>query len=247
VFAPKVYTKVTAPDGFSIGTFRQHCYTADAMKHYCFLCVLFAAICAVPVVAQSTQAALASPTPILHEMEMGFAYALPSDWNVIDMAPALPVIKQKSEQKAESEAEKKGVQCAQIVLTARKGQPASVVVIMALPFDCFGQKMTDNDLPAFGIGAAKGLEKAFDVTSPAYSAYSLRGHNFWIERTKGTSKQNPDAKYTIEATCTILKKGAACWLMMAPDEVALRAMESGAVTLDGDVAPELVPATAFKK
>lgn len=219
------------------------------MKNRFFAFVLFLLCAAAPLLAQSTEeVAAVVPKPVVHANELGFSYALASDWNVLDIAPAVPVIKQKSAQNAESDAEKQGVSCAQIALTARKGQPSSVVVVMALPFDCFGQKMTENDLPAFGMGAAQGLQKAFNVSNPVYSAYSLNGkHNFWIERTKGTSKDHPETQYTIEATCTILKKGAACWLIMASDEAALRAIESGAVTLDSDSAAELVPATAFKK
>lgn len=226
--------------------FRNTATLPDAMKLHNLIC-LFLVLCAVPSMAQSPANVAATPKPVSHANEMGFAYSLPSDWEVLDMAPAVPTIKQNNSEKAKSEAEKKGVNCAQIALTARKGDPATVVVIMALPFDCFGQTMTDKDLPAFGMGAAQGLERQFNITNPVYSAYSLTGHHFWIERTKGTSKENPELQYTVEAACTILKKGAACWLMLASDEDALRTIESGAVTLDGDVAPELVPATAFDK
>ena len=216
------------------------------MKPYFLTCAIFL-LCAAPLVGQSSPAAVATIKSVVHTNDIGFAYALPSDWNVLDMAPALPVIKQNNTQKAESDAEKKGVNCAQIALTARKGQPASVVVVMALPFDCFGQRMTDNDLPAFGMGAAEGIQRKFNVSTPAYSAYSLGGHNFWIERAQGTLKEHPEVQYTVEATCTILKKGAACWLMLAADDDALRTIEKGAIILDGDTAPELVPATAFTK
>jgi hypothetical protein len=131
--------------------------------------------------------------------------------------------------------------------TAHHGDPVSVIVVVVLPFDCYGQTMAADDLPGFGSGAAEGLKQAFDIFEPVYGSYSLGSHPFWIERAKGNPKGRPEAQYTVEIACTILKKGAACWMTMAADEPSLLAFEHSLVTLDGEASTPLVPATAFAK
>jgi len=107
--------------------------------------------------------------------------------------------------------------------------------------------MTESDLPGMGSGAMEGIEQNFDVSEPNYGVYSLGSHSLWIERTKGTLKGHPEAKYTVETVCSILKKGAVCWMAIAADDAALQSFEHGAVTLDGEVPAPLVPADAFVK
>jgi hypothetical protein len=53
--------------------------------------------------------------------------------------------------------------------------------------------------------------------------------------------------YTVETVCSVLKKGAVCWMAMAADKAGLQTFENGAVALDGEVPAALVPATAFEK
>ncbi len=139
------------------------------------------------------------------------------------------------------------MECVQVTLTARHGSPASVVVAVELSFACFGQTMSDKDLPGFADGASDGLRKSFTISDVQYGTYQLSTHNFWIERAKGTVIDHPEAKYTIEIACTLLKKGAVCWMTMAADEAALGAFESGPVSLEGATPTPLVPADAFEK
>ena len=148
---------------------------------------------------------------------------------------------------AKSEDEKKGIGCVQVALTARHGDPASVVVVVALPYDCYGQTMTEKDLPAFGSGASEGLNNTFDISEPIRGVYSLGTHSIWVERAKGTLKGSPDSKYTMETVCSIMKNGAVCWMAMAADDNALQTFENGAVTLDGEAPVVLVPSSAFVK
>jgi hypothetical protein len=77
--------------------------------------------------------------------------------------------------------------------------------------------------------------------------YALGTHRLWIERAKGSLKGHLETQYTVEIACSMLKKGAACWMTMAADEASLRAFERGRVTLDGEAAAPLVPSTAFDK
>jgi hypothetical protein len=192
-------------------------------------------------------APVVAPAAVTHANDMGFSYNLPSDWDVKDIAPALPALHQQLEKSAANEGEKKGAACVEIPLIASHGSPKSVIEVVTLGFDCFGQKFTDKDLPAFAIGVAGGMKKTFTITDPTYGAYSLGTHSIWIERAQGTLISRPETKYTVETVCGILRKGAVCWTALASDDTALRTFEHGSVTLEGETAAELVPATAFAK
>lgn len=188
-----------------------------------------------------------APATQTHASEVGFSYSLPADWEVVDTKPTLPQVQQEVAKTAKSEGEKKGIACVQVALTARHGDPASVVVVVALPYDCYGQTMTEKDLPGFGSGASEGLKNTFDITSPMRGTYSLGTHSLWIERATGTLKDDPKVKYTVETVCSVLKKGAVCWMVMAADDTALRIFEQGEVGLDGEALAALVPSSAFQK
>jgi hypothetical protein len=69
----------------------------------------------------------------------------------------------------------------------------------------------------------------------------------WIERAKGNPKGHPEMPYTLEIACSLLKKSAVCWMIVAGDDQALKQFEGNAVTLNGDFFTDLVPATAFDK
>ncbi len=183
----------------------------------------------------------------MHSSPLGFSYGLPSDWEVVDAQPTLPLMKQQQSQSAATEEEKKGIECVQVALTARHGAPASVVVVVELPFACFGQQLSDKDLPGFAQGASEGIKKTFVISEPDYGAYTLGTHSLWIERAKGVVIGHPEAQYTVEIACSLLKKGAVCWMAMAANDDALHTFERGNVSLDGEAPAALVPATAFDK
>jgi hypothetical protein len=182
-----------------------------------------------------------------HASELGFSYSLPQDWEVVDAQVTLPKAKEQADQSAATDEEKRGLACVQVALTARHGDPASVLVEVALPFDCFGQEMSEKDLPGFATGASEGLKQTFDIGESVFGSYALGSHSMWIERAKGNPKGHPELPYTVEITCSLLKKAAVCWMAMAADDAALRVFERGAVTLDGESANALVPSTAFDK
>jgi hypothetical protein len=204
------------------------------------LATVLLVLCAASLLAQAP-----APATEKHTSDLGFSYNLPADWAVVDINPMLPAVKQEQSQAAASEDEKKGIACVEIDLTARHGTPASVVLVMQLPFGCFGQQMTDKDLPGFAQGASEGLKKSFVISEPVYGAYMLGNHNMWIERAQGVVIGHPESQYTVEVACGLLKKGAVCWMAMAADQAALQTFEHGAVTLDGEASAMLVPATAF--
>jgi hypothetical protein len=204
-------------------------------------------LCAASLAAQAPATSAAAPVAYAHTGDLGFSYSIPSDWMVVDTSLTLPAVRQKVENEATSADERKGAACAQVALTARHGDPASVIVVVALPFACFGQEMTSKDLPDFASGASEGLKKSFNLADPLRGAYSLGTHSVLIERARGTIIGHADTTYTVETVCSILKKGAVCWMTMAADDAALQAFENGAVTLDDDTATVLVPANAFQK
>ena len=208
---------------------------------------LFTALLALCSAALVAQAPVSAPVAQAHTSDLGFSYSLPVDWEVVDTAASLPVVQQQVAKTASSEEEKKGISCVQIALTARHGAPPSVVVVVALPFACFGQTLSDSDLPGFAMGASEGLTNTFDITDPVYGSYSLGAHSVWIERATGLLKDHHEVKYTVETVCSVLKKGAVCWMTMAANQDALQTFENGAVKLDGEAPATLVPTSAFAK
>ena len=216
------------------------------------LLVSFLVIGSASLQAQTPAPALGNGAPgnnpsHVHQSELGFGYSVPSDWEVVDAQATLPAAKAQADQSATSDDEKKGLACVQIALTARHGDPTSVMVEVALPFACFGKELTDKDLPGFAQGASEGLKQSFDIGEPVYGSYQLGTHGMWIERAKGAPKGHPELPYSVEIACSLLKKAAVCWMAMAADDAALHTFEHGAVTLDGEAPMALVPLTAFDK
>jgi hypothetical protein len=175
---------------------------------------------------------------------VGFSYSLPGEWEVL---PSQPAPQPKQEQTEPVPEARQGIGCIDVPLTARRGNPASVIVVVALPFDCFGQTMAYSDLPGFGDGAAQGLKQTLDIIEPIAASYKLAGHAIWIQRAKATPKGKTAPQYTVEIACTVLEKGAVCWLAQAADAAALEAFEHASVTLDGAQAGALVPQDVFVK
>ncbi|MGP8253105.1 MAG: hypothetical protein ACLQHF_13815 [Terracidiphilus sp.] len=198
-----------------------------------------------PLSAQTPSPAGGAPGSRTYSNPLGFSYDLPADWEVVDSQPSLPQVKEKATREVSSEEEKKGVACTQIGLTARHGNPASVILVETLPYDCFGQQMTENDLPGFGAGVAEGLKQSFDLGDPQVVSYTLGSHRLWAERVHGNPKGQPDGHYTIEISCALLRKAAVCWMMMAADSTSLAIFENGSLALEGDSPTPLVPAATF--
>jgi hypothetical protein len=189
-----------------------------------------------------TNAPAATQPARVDDGDVGFSYSLPADWEFVAPPPA----PRATVPFPDAMGAKKGDACVEVVLTAKQGTPASVVVVTALPFACYGQSMKPSDLANFGSGgAAEGLKQTFDVTDPVLGNYTLGSHAMWIERAKGTPKGHAGDPFTFETVCTVLEKGAVCWMTMAADWHSLHAFERAQVTLDGEISPELVPPHSF--
>jgi hypothetical protein len=199
-----------------------------------------------PMAAQSAQPSLHAPAQV-ESKDIGFSFSLPGEWEVVEAIPALTPQQQKDEQKAPSAEARQGIACIDVPLTAQRGKPASVIVVVALPFACFGQTMGYDDLPGFGDGAAEGLKRTLDIIEPISASYKLDGHRMWIQRAKATPIGKTSPEYTVEIACTVLEKGAVCWLVQAADAAGLAAFEHAMVTLDGVNVGALVPKDVFVK
>lgn len=186
---------------------------------------------------------LAAQAPHVHNDALNFTYSVPEDWQIVVPKPPAPPPQNKPLNAPEEV--RKGMDCVDVPLTATHGSPPSVIVLVTLPFDCFGQSMSRRDLEGFGAGVTEGLKRTFDILNPVESAYSLAGHSMWIERVKATPKGKSAPVFTIETVCTLLQKGAVCWMAQAGDEAGLSEFEHGPVTLEGQAAKQLVPANVF--
>ena len=192
----------------------------------------------------SGQAANVAEPPIFRS-GADFTFNYPSDWEVVDMKPVIPVQRLKAEQEATSDMERRGADCTDLQLTIRHGNPASVILIMFMEYKCLGLELKESDLGSTGLGIAKGLTRSFNVKDPKYGAYTLGKHAFWIERANGSPVNHPEHEYELETACTLLKKGLACWLAMAGTPDTIAAFEASKVSLEGDSSVALVPASVF--
>jgi hypothetical protein len=182
-----------------------------------------------------------------HSSELGFSFIMPSDWEVQDTAPMLPVIQQQAANKTTREDEKKDIGCMQVPLKANHGAPPSSVVVVGLTYECIGQHFTDSDLASFGGGVANSLKKTWIVVEPVYGAYMLGTHSVWIERANGSPIAHPESKRILEMVCSMLKKSAVCWMAFVVSDTDLQAFEQSRVSLDGETPIPLVPPTAIAR
>lgn len=201
-----------------------------------------AAICILALISGALAMAQ-TPASRTYANPLGFSYSIPGDWEVLDSTASVADAKRKADATATSDAEKKSISCVEAGLTAR--HQGSVIVEVVLPFDCYGSVLAESELAGFGGGVASGVQKSLTVSNPSTNIYALGTHRVWIERSKGTPKDDPSRQYTMELACTLLKKTAVCWMTLAADDSSLAVFEHGAVTLEDFGPVELVPVDAF--
>ena len=206
---------------------------------------LFLALLGAPVLAQGPPASN-PPTSHTYSNPLGFSYTLPADWQAVETQPPPAEVKQKTALSGTGQSDNKGVACTHLDLTARHGDPPSVIDQVVLPLHCASQPLTLNDLPALGAGAADGIKQNFDAGTPQIASYTLGTHRLWAERAQGRLKSQPDRHMTVEISCALLARAAVCWLAMAADEASLAAFENANVTLEDDSPAPLIPAGTFQ-
>lgn len=208
-----------------------------AMKGRLLFCTLLWA--ALPAVAQT-------PALTPHVTPIGFTINLDADWTEIDMSAQMAAARQQVAQAAISEVEKRGITCLEMPLTARHGNPPSMLTVVDLPWSCMGIQATEKDLPGFGMGALQNLRQQFEMEEPATSTFALGHHAGWTARAKATPR-GTQLGYTIEVACTLVEKGSVCAMIVAADATTLSHFEQLPVVLDGTSFPALVPAGTYGK
>ena len=191
--------------------------------------------------AASTPAAAPAQPPRVEDSKIGFSYSLPADWEFV----ATPPVRKVTEPYPGPATVRKGNACIETVFTAKHGSLASVVVVTALPFACYGHTMKARDLGSLGAGAVEGLKRTFSVHDSVQGNYTLGGHTVWIERAKGAPKEHEKTPFVYETACTVLARGAVCWMIAAADWNSLHDFEQAPVTLEGERFAALVPVNAF--
>ena len=151
--------------------------------------------------------------------------------------------------KSKNTLETRATQCRrmELLLSRSKALGGGMVVVTAIPFDCIGRTLSEDDLPSLRSLASQ------DATGAAMLAagmvretkYILGSQTMWIDRATGTTMAQPKQPQIIETTCGMLKKAFACWSAVTSDDAALKEVEQSAVTLDDEAAPALVPASAI--
>ena len=204
------------------------------------LCTVAFALLCCSLVAQA-------PALVTHDSQDGFSYTLPAGWKPIDGPRDAAPIPLDARKTAGKKDDIKSIACTQVAFSAHHGNPGSVIVVVTLPFACYGQVMTSKNLPGFAAGVSDGLKQHFQISDSVYGSYKLGSHNFWIERAVAVPKNHPGDHYTVETACSILKKSAVCWMTTAASAGGLRDFEKSLVVLDGESAVALVPANAFVK
>jgi len=180
-----------------------------------------------------------------HTSDLGFSYSIPPDWEIMNTPTALPSVLQQAAKQYGGEAEKL-IACVQLPLTARHGNPISVIGAVGLPFDCMGHSYSAADLPNVASNLTQSLTKNVLIANPVTNTYTLGTHSMWIQRASGSPAGHTDIKVTLETVCSVLQKGVVCLVAIASDNDALQTFEQGTVVLDTDAATALVPPDALQ-
>ena len=209
---------------------------------FLFTLTVFSAVAAAQhPAAHSSKPAAAKPALQKHSDAIGFSYSLPADWQMVDLSVSLHEEQQKTETSEASEEEKRGVGCIQIAMNAHHGDPASMITVADLPTGCMGTPMTPDDLAGFGRSAVESVRQNFELGEAVESTYLLGRHHVWEARSTATPIGAAGPVFTVETVCTLVQKGAVCWMILAAREADLTAFERGPVVLDTDPPSALVP------
>lgn len=190
-----------------------------------------------------------SPAPAftVYSDESGFSFSYPSDWEVVDSKPLLPVAQMQARERATSAAERQGASCTQLALILSKPSAQARIVVLTIAYDCVGGIIKQSDLAAVGTGISAGMKKSMLITEPTYAAYRLGTHEMWVERANGSPLTHPESKSSVETVCTMLKKSLVCWMDVSGTAEGIAALDNATVTLEGERASALVPPSAFHK
>jgi hypothetical protein len=206
--------------------------------------VLLASLAGVAQTAGSAKAGSVAEAKS-YKSELGYSFAYPQDWVLMDTGASLPEVKQQAAEAAKSDEGKQSANCAQMDMTLRHVSASGMIVAMALPFACYGQRLPPEDLAGFGASVASGLSQPFDIQFSLTKTFHSGSHDLWVERDQATAKADFSQSFIVETVCGLLNKAAVCWVGIVKDGGDLATFEQGQITLDGDKPTALVPAGVF--
>lgn len=179
---------------------------------------------------------------LLYSSDFGFQYTYPAGWTRVDTASMMPSIQMQQQARALTDKAKRAAACTHIGLLVTRSNPTMKIIIIELPYSCYGSSYQDSEVSTYGPGVLDGLGQQFDIGAPtSTTTYKLGKHSIWANRSHATLKQHPDQPYEMETVCTILSKAAVCWVAIAEQAQMLSVLEQGQVSLDGDPLVALVP------
>jgi hypothetical protein len=181
--------------------------------------------------------------------DLGFSYRYLNDWDDLthtkffEALQRMEALAKNGKGNSKRDLATRASECRRMVLMLARPRPVGgSIVVTAIPFACFGGRPSEKDLPVLQSLAPHYTTAVMDVTSVRAGNYMLGSHKVWIERVWGTPKGQPKKPTIAEVVCGLLKKAFVCWAAgVGSNEAELKGFEQGAVTLDEDSAPALVP------
>jgi len=182
--------------------------------------------------------------------DFGFTSRYPTDWqdHTAYLAKQLPEQLKKLEREKDPMymLVRRQLACTQAVLFLSRGNPPSLIKVVALPNSC--TKM-DNSESAFVLSAALGScsvdSTKYNLRETLQGAYRLGKATLVIERAVGSPKDHPEVNVTLERVCGLLRNTKVFWEGELHDEEAVKVFEGALTSIDGEEPSPLVPASAI--
>jgi hypothetical protein len=132
--------------------------------------------------------------------------------------------------------------CGQRLFNAKLGAPGSDFNVVVQTAQCLGHESKLSDLV---LGTVAVLEKDYHLSHSEYGAYSIKGLDFWVMRSKAAKIDHPHEVIIIEKVITVMPKGVVYWSAFCKDETAQKAFEHTRLHLANGGDSELIPDSAF--
>lgn len=174
--------------------------------------------------------------------DVGFEITYPSNWQLVDLSPTMPMIQKKVEGDAKTEVEKIRASCVQFFFSAKSGTPASTFLAVGETKDCLG---SEPNLNAYALGTMTTLKKKYLLSETEYGAITLKKTMFWVMRTKAAKFDHPDDVETIEYLGAVLPRGIVLWSCHCKDGKATAEFEHAHLRFADGSDTEMIPADAF--
>ncbi|MGD0892844.1 MAG: hypothetical protein ABR923_15050 [Terracidiphilus sp.] len=174
--------------------------------------------------------------------DFGFDLIYPAEWSANVLGPVVPADKLGLDQQTLSDPYRRSIACSQNIFSARTGEPRSTFVLGVLTSECLGAL---PDLAEFGRRTMTNLTRHYELSGVQFGEFAVQGQKFWLLRTHGTSRLNPEQTETIEYLATVLTNGLVFISAHSVTPKAQSSFEHAHLRLPGGVDTELIPAGAL--